>query len=63
MIKFESLNGDSVSWPADVILGVKKINVLDSDKEAYFVINSQDNEIEISKSCYNEFIEAGFKVF
>lgn len=61
MIKFEDINGNDYTLNEEVIQGVREKKVFGSNRKAYFLVDEEGFEIEISKSCYDDFIEAEYK--
>lgn len=62
MIKFVDIQGNEQSWNRDDVVGLKTVKVFGADKVAYFVIHQYGTQIEISKECYQEFLNEGYKI-
>lgn len=63
MIKFVDIQGNEHLWNYDDVAGLKTVKVFGADKMAYFVVHQYDTLIEISKECYQEFLNSGYKEF
>lgn len=60
MVIFESIKGHELSWGKDSVRGVKKVKVFGTSRTNYIVMNYDDDMVEISEECFNDFVENGF---
>lgn len=63
MIKFVDIQGTEHLWNDEDVAGLKTVKFFGADKVAYFVTHQNDAQIEISKECYQDFLDAGYKEF